>query len=60
MSKSMSKSCLLELVVSNFQEEVFEAVDYKTGGLCIDYSLMNHQLEFDINIHVVECIYSPI
>lgn len=54
----LDKHCLLQLVIDNFQEEVAKSVDFNTGEVGIQYTCLNHNLTFFIELSIVEKIYS--
>lgn len=56
--KVLDKDCLLQLVIDNFQAEVAKSVDFSTGEVGIQYSGLNHNLIFCIDLSVVEKIFS--
>ncbi|CDT02413.1 conserved hypothetical protein [Vibrio coralliirubri] len=54
----LDKDCLLQLVIDNFQEDVAKSVDFNTGEVGIKYTCLEHNLNFCMDLSVVEKIYS--
>ncbi|PTP12429.1 hypothetical protein CWO27_19630 [Vibrio sp. 10N.286.51.C3] len=54
----LDKDCLLQLVIDNFQEDVAKSVDFNTGEVGIKYTYLEHNLNFCMDLSIVEKIYS--
>ncbi|WP_299695056.1 hypothetical protein [uncultured Vibrio sp.] len=54
----LDKDCLLQLVIDNFQEDIAKYVDFNTGEVGIKYTYLEHDLNFYMDLSVVDKIYS--
>lgn len=54
----LDKDCLLQLVIDNFQEDVAKSVDFNTGEVGIKYTYLENNLNFCMDLSIVEKIYS--